>query len=126
MFMGKIKLYHNNSEIKTIKDLADYNHVVFDKSFTIKTLFNDNKDLIFSQYSSKDKLRLAQRLKKTISDISVKNIKITDTLPCPCYILIDVKRVKYIIDSNKTELQVPFQLLTQVSGRAGRGDKKDT
>ena len=105
--MGKIKLYHNNSEIKTIKDLADYNHVVFDKSFTIKTLFNDNKDLIFSQYSSKDKLRLAQKLKKTISDISVKNIKITDPLPCPCYILIDVKRVKYIIDSNKTELQVP-------------------
>lgn len=105
--MKKIKLYHNNSEIKTLKDLADYNHVVFDKNFSIKDLFKSNKDLIFSQYSANDKLKLAKKLNKTIADITIKDIKINSELPCPCYILIDVKRVKYIIDSNKTDFQVP-------------------
>ena len=105
--MGKIKLYHNNSEIKTLKDFADYNQVVFDKEFTLNVLFDENKDLIFSQYSSRDKIRLAEKLKKEISNISVKDLKISDELPCPCYIIIDVKRVKYIIDTHKTEVQVP-------------------
>ena len=105
--MGKIKLYHNNSEIKTLKDLADYNHVIFDKEFTLNVLFSENKDLIFSQYSSKDKIKLAKKLGKEISNISVKDVEISDELPCPCYIMIDVKRVKYIIDTHKTEVQVP-------------------
>nr|DAO60342.1 MAG TPA: hypothetical protein [Caudoviricetes sp.] len=105
--MGKIKLYHNNSEIKTLKDFADYNQVVFDKEFTLNILFDENKDLIFSQYSSRDKIRLAKKLKKEISNISVRDLKISDELPCPCYIMIDITRVKYIIDTHKTEVQVP-------------------
>lgn len=105
--MKKVKLYHNNPSLKTLKELTEYNNIVFDKNYKLEDLFSDCRTLIFSQYSSRMKVDLASSLKKNVAELTEEDITINDTLPCPCYIIVDLKRLKYIVDSDKTEFQQP-------------------
>ena len=52
-------IYHNNREIKTIKDLMKYKHIISTDDFTYKKFFDKNRTRIFQQLDNTQKCELA-------------------------------------------------------------------
>lgn len=104
--MKNFKLYHNNSNIKTLHDFAVFNNInISSKGFTLSDWFEYNRDIIFNQLSQSELKSLAKSKNKKIEDLTTLDINKDMTLPCPCYLFIDVKYITYSLAVKHTNLQ---------------------
>ena len=101
-------IYHNNREIKTIKDLMKYKHIISTDDFTYKEFFDKNRTRIFQQLDNTQKCELAvQKHGKnaSIEDLTEGDLDYDMTLPFPCTLEVDIQYVTSIVEITETNFQ---------------------
>ena len=101
-------IYHNNREIKTIKDLMKYKHIISTDDFTYKEFFDKNRTRIFQQLDNTQKCELAvQKYGKdaSIEDLTESDLDYDMTLPFPCTLEVDIQYVTSIVEITETNFQ---------------------
>lgn len=96
-----IWLYHNNKLVKTIKEFMEREYIY---GITPDEFFSVNKELIFQQYSEKDKENEKKRSGKwpeSANDISVDSL-----LPYPCKLKINPNKILAEIAITQTNAQI--------------------
>lgn len=97
-----IFLRHNNSSVKTISDFAEKEGVY---GMKVEDFFSLNKELIFSQMTASDKTAFMNS--KGLSNWpTVSQLTIDMTLPCPCNLKIDPKKVTTELAVSQTNFQI--------------------
>ena len=126
-----MKLYHNNSTIKTLEEFAKQNKIFLggDKSktgkepLTIESFFELNRNEIFNQMTVSQKIEYIKENgfksetetdEETGEPCQLKVWELTPdylspdmTLPCPCYLFIDTAYVPYTLGTKHTNFQEP-------------------
>lgn len=95
-----IWLYNHNRLVCDIKDFMDREYIY---GITPEELFDFNKELIFQQYTDKDK-----QIEKNSSGIwpnSANDLTIKSHLPCPCRLKINPSKVTAEVAISQTNLQ---------------------
>lgn len=103
--MANFKLFHNNPNIKTLRDFSDSYKIRINNDFTIEDFFNKNRENIFKQISPSQLIKLANQKQKTVDELTSMDIDENFVLPCPCYLFIDEKYVDYVLAVKNTNFQ---------------------
>ena len=101
-------IYHNNREIKTIKDLMKYKHIISTDDFTYKEFFDKNRTRIFQQLDNTQKCELAVQKhgeNASIEDLTEGDLDYDMTLPFPCTLEVDIQYVTSIVEITETNFQ---------------------
>lgn len=101
-------IYHNNREVKTIKDLMEYKHIISTNDFTYKEFFDENRTRIFQQLDDEQKCELAVKThgdNASINDLTEGDLKYDMNLPFPCTLEVDIQYVTSIVEITETNFQ---------------------
>lgn len=101
-------IYHNNREVKTIKDLMEYKHIISTNNFTYKDFFDKNRTRIFQQLDNKQKSELVVQKhgeNASIEDLTESDLDYEMTLPFPCTLEIDIQYVTSVVEITETNFQ---------------------
>lgn len=105
MAKDTLRLYHNNSNIKTVAEFMDFNHIYETKDFKAKDFFEFNRGSIFAQLSIDQLLDLAKEKKKSVDDLTAADMTVDQVLPCPCTLAIKSKYATYSLAIRHTNFQ---------------------
>ena len=106
MATDTLRLYHNNSNIKTVAEFMEFNHIYETKDFKAKDFFEFNRGNIFSQLSVDQLLQLSKENGgKSVDDLTADDMKVDQTLPCPCTLAIKSKYANYSLAIRHTNFQ---------------------
>ena len=106
MATDTLRLYHNNSNIKTVAEFMEFNHIYETKNFKAKDFFEFNRGNIFSQLSVDQLLQLSKENGgKAVDDLTADDMKVNQTLPCPCTLAIKSKYANYSLAIRHTNFQ---------------------
>lgn len=105
--MEQLTLYHNNPDLKTLKDFMDANNIT---GISVDELFDfryneekSNRDLFFEQMTASEKAEYSAQIGK--SPLSASDLKSDMTLPCPCIFKIKAEYVTRDIAIAQTNFQ---------------------
>lgn len=103
--MRTLKLFCNNTNLKTLKKFGEFYKIRFTKEFTLNSFFEFNRKTIFDQLDNSYLTILAKKKKKKISDLTPNDIDVNVTLPCPSYLLIAEEHIDYSLIAKNTNFQ---------------------
>lgn len=103
--MAQLRLFHNNKNLKTLKEFASFYNIKITDEFTIKDFFEYNRESIFNQLTINQIIDLRKELGK--EKLTAEDLKVDMTLPCPCTLYVEQKYVTYNLHVKNNNLQYP-------------------
>lgn len=103
------KLYHNNSNVKTLEEFCKISGIHFDDKYKLEDFFEENRQNILNQMSESQKVEYITEngLDKKVVDLEASDLKIDMTLPCPLTLVILKRLVTYTIAEKQQTIQEP-------------------